>query len=61
VKRELRKVLDEQKKALWELQQLLFAMGYTLTVLQELSRSLGELNKVLEEVCTDETKGDKSG
>ena len=59
--KELRKALDEQKKALWELHQLLLGVGYTLTVLQELARSLGELNRVLEEVTQGEAQGDKSG
>jgi len=61
VNRELRKALDEQKKALWELHQLLLGVGYALTVLQELARSLSELNRVLEEVTQGEAQGDKSG
>ena len=59
--RELRRALEEQRKAVWELHQLLLGVGYALTVMQELARSLGELNKVLEEVSTDEAQGDKSG
>ena len=59
--KELRKALDEQKKALWELHQLLLGVGYALTVLQELARSLSELNRVLEEVTQGEAQGDKSG
>jgi len=61
VNRELRRALEEQRKAVWELHQLLLGVGYALTVMQELARSLGELNKVLEEVSTDEAQGDKSG
>ncbi|MCD6261173.1 MAG: hypothetical protein J7J28_05260 [Thaumarchaeota archaeon] len=59
--KELRRALDEQKKALWELHQLLLGVGYALTVLQELARSLSELNRTLEEVTQGEAEGNKSG
>jgi len=61
VNKELRKVLEEQKRALWELHQLLLGVGYALTVLQELARSLSELNRILEEVTQSEAQGNKSG
>jgi len=59
VDRELRRALDEQKKALWELHQLLLGVGYALTVLQELARSVGELHETVTEVITSEAQVDK--
>ena len=57
--KELRKALDEQKKVLWELHQLLLGVGYALTVVQELARSVSELQGALEEVITSEAQVDK--
>ena len=57
--KELRRALDEQKKALWELHQLLLGVGYALTVVQELARSVSELQGALEEVVTSEAQVDK--
>ena len=57
--KELRRALDEQKKALWELHQLLLGVGYALTVVQELARSVSELHKTVEEVIASEAQGDE--
>jgi len=57
--KELRRALHEQKKALWELHQLLLGVGYALTVLQELARSVSELHNSVAEVITSEAPGDK--
>jgi len=59
VNKELRRALDEQKKALWELHQLLLGVGYAFTVVQELARSVSELHKTVEEVITSEAQVDK--
>jgi len=59
VNKELRRALDEQKKALWELHQLLLGVGYALTVVQELTRSVSELQGALEEVITSEAQGNE--